>query len=455
MKIKLLLPLLLTSNAIFANITLPSFFSDNMVLQRNATIKIWGWANPNEAIELQTGWDNKTYTVKTGNQATWELLVATPQAGGPYDITLKGYNAVSIKNVLIGEVWLCSGQSNMEMAASWGIKDGEEEVKKANFPNIRLLLIQKSTALTPQNNVRVEWTECTPETMKNFSAAAYFFARRLQEELKGIPIGLIESAWGGTPAEVWIPETAVQSDPIVMEAASKLQSFEWGPREPGRAFNSMIAPVVGFKIAGVIWYQGESNVGSRIYEQTFATLITSWRNLWAADFPFYFVQIAPYTDAGAYDGAIIRDAQRRTLQLPKTAMVVTSDISTPDDIHPKDKKTVGIRLANLALANIYKTNSNLVNGPLFQKIQADKNTVTVFFDHADGLFFKDKNNKQFEVAGTNGEFFPAIATIKNNTIVLKSAHVKQPTKVRFAWKSGIQSALFNKAGLPASSFITE
>ena len=455
MKNKILLLLLLVGHALFANVTLPSFFSDNMVLQRNATVKIWGWANPNEEIVLQTGWDNKKYTVKTGNQATWELLVATPQAGGPYNITIKGYNEVSIKNVLIGEVWLCSGQSNMEMPASWGIKDGDEEVKKANFPNIRLLLISKSTALTPQNNIIAEWTECTPETMKNFSAAAYFFGKRLQEELKGIPIGLIQSAWGGTPAEVWIPETTVQANTVVKEAASKLQSFEWGPKEPGRTFNSMVAPLVGFKMAGVIWYQGESNVGSRVYEQTFETLIGSWRQLWKDDFPFYFVQIAPYTDAGLYDGVIIRDAQRRTLQVPKTAMVVTSDISTTDDIHPKDKKTVGIRLANLALANSYKTNSDLVNGPLYQKMQVDKSTVTVFFDYADGLFFKDKNDKQFEVAGADGTFFPADAKIKNNMVMLQSMQVRQPTKVRFAWKSGAQSDLFNKAGLPASSFITE
>lgn len=448
---------LLVSNGIMANVTLPNIFSDNMVLQRNSEVSIWGWANPGEEIKLVSSWNHQEYSVKTNNQANWQIKIKTPDAGGPYTISIKGYNEIVLKNILIGEVWLCSGQSNMEMSAAWGIENGEQEIKNATNPNIRFFSIPKLSATSPQNNVSGNWTECSPETMKNFSAAAYYFGQHLQENLKNVPIGLISSNWGGTPAEIWMPEEVIQKDSVLLESSKTRKEESYGPNQPGRAFNTMIYPLLKFKIAGVIWYQGESNVGSTTYDKTFTALITSWRALWNDNFPFYYVQIAPYQyGENHFGGVIIRDAQRKVQeQVPNTGMVMTSDISTVENIHPKNKKSVGIRLANLALANTYKTNSYLINGPLYKSIKIEKNKVIVSFDYAEGLHFSDKKSFQFEIAGADTIYYEAVAVIKNNSVILKSEKVKNPIKVRFSWKNTAQSDLFNKANLPASSFITE
>jgi sialate O-acetylesterase len=448
---------LLISSTMMANVTLPNIFGDNMVLQRNAEVKIWGWASPKEEIKLTASWNNQEYKVVANNQAQWELKIKTPEAGGPFTIYIKGYNEVVLKNILIGEVWVCAGQSNMEMSASWGIDNGEEEMKNATNPNIRFFTVPKLTATTPQNNLLGNWVESTPETMKNFSAIGYFFAKRLREDLKNMPIGLISSNWGGTPAEIWMPEEVVQNDPVLLENAKKLNEQEYGPRQPGRAYNAMIYPITGFKIAGTLWYQGESNVGSLVYDKTLSALITSWRKVWQDEFPFYFVQIAPYkTGSNNFSNVTVRNSQRKILnEVPKIGMVLTSDISDTIDIHPKNKKDVGIRLANLALAETYKVNSNLVNGPLFKNIQIEKNKAIVSFDFADGLHFKNKTSNQFELAGADGNYYPAEASIKNNQVVLSSKKVSTPTKVRFAWGNTIQPDLFNKAHLPASCFVTE
>ncbi|MEL1254294.1 sialate O-acetylesterase [Flavobacterium sp. DGU38] len=447
----------LISGTMMANVSLPNIFGDNMVLQRNSEVKIWGWGNPKEEIKLVSSWNNQEYKVMTNNQAQWELKIKTPEAGGPYTISIKGYNEVVLKNILIGEVWVCSGQSNMEMSVSWGIDNGEEEAKNAANPNIRFFTVPKLTATTPQNNLLGNWTESTPETMKYFSAVGYFFAKRLREDLKNVPIGLISSNWGGTPAEIWMPEEVVQNDAVLLENAKKLNEQEYGPRQPGRAYNAMIYPFVGFKIAGTLWYQGESNVGSEVYDKTLSALITSWRKLWKDEFPFYYVQIAPFkTGSNNFSNVTLRNSQRKLLkEINNTGMVVISDVSDTIDIHPKDKKSVGIRLANLALANTYRTNSNLVNGPLFKDIKIENHKVTVSFDYADGLYFKNKVTKQFEVAGTDGTFYPAEASIKNNQVIVTSKKVPNPAKVRFAWGNTIQSDLFNKANLPASCFISE
>ena len=448
---------ILISGTMMANVSLPNIFGDNMVLQRNSEVKIWGWGNPKEEIKLISSWNNQEYKVTANNQAQWELKIRTPEAGGPYTISIKGYNEVILKNILIGEVWVCAGQSNMEMSASWGIDNGEEEAKNATNPNIRFFTVPKLTATTPQNNLLGNWTESTPETMKNFSAVGYFFAKRLQEDLKDVPIGLISSNWGGTPAEIWMPEEVIQNDAVLLENAKKLNEQEYGPRQPGRAYNAMIYPIAGFKIAGTLWYQGESNVGSEVYDKTLSALITSWRKMWQEDFPFYFVQIAPYkTGNNNFSNVTVRNSQRKVLKLVNnTGMVVISDVSDTIDIHPKDKKSVGIRLANLALANTYKTNSNLVNGPLIKDVKIEKNKAIVSFDYGDGLYFKNKKSNQFEVADEDGTFYPAEASIKNNQVILTSKKVASPTKVRFAWGNTIQSDLFNKVNLPASCFITE
>ncbi|MEL1243384.1 sialate O-acetylesterase [Flavobacterium sp. DGU11] len=453
----LLLAFILLPFAIKANVVLPSFFSDNMVLQRNTDVKLWGWGSPFEEMVIKTGWDNKEYKLKPTRQAYWELIVKTPGAGGPYTISFKGYNEIVLKNVMIGEVWFCSGQSNMEWSANMKIDNAEAEKAKANYPNIRFFTAPKLASPYPQMNLPGKWEVCTPETMGNFSAIGYFFAEHLQEDLKNVPIGIINSSWGGSPAEPWIPEAYINEDPVLGKAAADLTPVGWSPSEPGRIYNAMIQPFIGYKIAGVLWYQGESNVGSHTYDKTLAGLIKSWRGVWGSEFPFYFVQIAPYNYDGSTDlGVVIRDSQRKVLQVTEnTGMVVVSDISPADDLHPRNKKTVGQRLANLALSNHYGINKGVVNGPLYKSLKADKNKLTVFFDNAEGLKFKGKTSTLFEVAGDDGIFHKAEAKIKKNTIILTSKDVKKPIKARYGWLNTAQADLFNGAGLPASSFTTE
>lgn len=457
MKNNLIILFLLTmANTAMANITLPNFFSDGMVLQRYSEVRIWGWANPKEEVKISTSWNNKEFRAVADSDANWSLAIPTPKEGGPFTIALKGYNEITLKNILIGEVWLCSGQSNMEMNAGWGIKNGDEEAQKAINSNIRFFSVEKASAETSQNNLSGNWAECSPEIMRKNSAVAYFFAQRITEDLKNVPIGMIVSAWGATSAEVWMPKDVILNDKELLEASKRINPNEYCPVGAAKTFNTMIHPLIGFKIAGVLWYQGESNVGSSIYGKTFSALINSWRSLWGYDFPFYFVQIAPYQNGDDnFSSVQIRDFQRRTLKLPNTGMVVTSDVSTTDDIHPKDKRSVGIRLANIALANHYKTNTDLVNGPLFKGFSVEKSKLTISFDYAEGLYFAKKKSTQFEVAGTDNVFYPADAKIVKDRIELKSAKVLNPTKVRFAWKNTAQSDLFNKANLPASSFISE
>ncbi len=457
MKIRFLFCLILLSFKVSASITLPAIFSNGMVLQRNSTVSIWGWATPKESISISTEWNSQVYTTITPSSSKWEILINTPKEGGPYNINIKGYTEIQLTNILIGEVWLCSGQSNMEMSASWGIENGEVEIAKANYPKIRFFNVPKMTAETPQQLISGQWQTCSPETMKNSSAVAYYFAQRLQQLMPDIPIGLMISAWGGTPAEVWIPEEKIRADNELVTAASNLKPSDYGPIAPGVIYNAMIRPIEGYSIAGVLWYQGESNVGSTIYEKTLIALIQSWRQKWKVDLPFYIVQIAPFgTGLTEFSGVILRNAQRKALVLPKTQMVVTSDISTTDDIHPKNKKDVGFRLANCALKYQYQKLNTLVNGPLFERCDFDKNKAIITFNFAEGLYFKDsKKSHQFEIAGKDGQFYEAKATLKGTTVVLSSSMVKAPRFVRFAWGNGTQSQLFNSAHLPASSFITE
>ncbi|GGK22258.1 9-O-acetylesterase [Yeosuana aromativorans] len=455
MKILRVIFFLFVAKTSFANVILPSVFSDHMVIQQNDQVKFWGWASPNEEVIIRPSWTTEIYKTKASNQAKWELMVKTPSYGGPFIISIKGYNEIVLNDILIGEVWLCSGQSNMEMSASWGIKN-MDEVEKANHPNIRFFNIPKLSSETPQNNVPANWQASTPEIMKNSSAVAYFFAKRLQENLKEVPVGLIVSSWGGTPAEVWMPEETILNNSILNKAASKLKPVEWGPTQPARAFNAMINPFIGYNIAGVLWYQGEANVGAKNYEKTLTALISSWRSIWNNNFPFYYVQIAQFEYGGDhFGGTEIRNAQRKVLNLSEnTGMVVIDDVSTADDIHPKDKKTVGIRLANLALKNHYKTFDGVVNGPLFKNVSFEKGKAKVSFNNSKGLNIKG-DNSLFEMAGADKIFYEAKSKTNNDCIVLSSKKVKNPKYVRFAWKNTARSNVFNEANLPASTFTTE
>lgn len=435
-------------------VSLPAIFSDNMVLQQNTELIIWGWGKPMEKISVNTPWDGKTLNTEATNQGLWSVFVKTPEGSmTPYNLTVKGYTEIVLKNVLIGEVWLCSGQSNMEWSANMGINSAQDEVKKANYPNIRFFSVTHRTATAPQIDLEGQWAECRPASMQNFSAVAYFFARKLQADLK-VPIGMINSSWGGTPAECWMPAEAFEGNDLISTAAKKLEPVPWGPTEIARIYNAMIEPLTKFKIAGALWYQGESNVTTAYaYKETMTALITSWRKKWGQDFPFYYCQIAPYKYGNPAEGAALRDAQRRTLSVPNTGMVVTSDIGDTSDIHPRNKQDVGLRLANLALVKHYKASNAVVAGPLYLNSRARAGQMLVYFSNAEGLNFKGDKITHFELAGEDGVFHPAEAKInKENIVEVQSEKVTRPTIVRYAWGNTATPNLFNGAGLPASCF---
>lgn len=438
-----------------AEVSLPSIFSDNMVIQRNARVKIWGWAKPGEEVRIHTTWNEEVASTKADKNANWEVILNTRDIRGPQKITIKGYNEIVISNVLLGEVWLVSGQSNMEWTAAAGIDNAEEAIAGADHPDIRFFHVLHRTANDPQQDLQGTWVPSSPATMKYFSAVAYFFGKKIKEELN-VPVGLVNASWGGTPAEVWIPAEVFKKDEELQKAASLLPEEQWGPNLPGKVYNAMIAPLIPFKFAGILWYQGESNTGTaNYYEKVFSTLIHSWRDNWQEELPFLYAQIAPYNYGEGFGGVKVRDAQRRVLELPKTAMVVTSDIGNINDIHPQNKFDVGLRFANLALNMVYDKDI-LSSSPLFESAKIEGHTVKVTFENANGLRI-DKNDpvSQFEVAGEDKIFYPAEAEIKNDTVRLKTNKVNEPKYIRFSWGNTVMSNLYNDTGLPASSFTTE
>lgn len=438
-----------------ANVTLPEIFSDNMVLQQKSDVILWGWAKTGENIIIKADWMDQEVKVVSSVQGTWKVTLGTPAAGGPYNIHIKGHNELILKNVLIGEVWLVSGQSNMEMSAEWGIKDGEDEIKNASYPEIRLYTVSTSTSLYPQEHLAGKWVACTPEEMKPFSAIGYFFARKLYKEL-GVPVGIINSSWGGTPAESWMPEEATQKNEFLRDAAAKQKVVPWGPVEPARIYNAMINPLIPFHIAGVLWYQGEANtINAYAYKEMLSALISSWRNKWGYDFPFYFAQIAPYKYGNPLEGVLVRDAQRRALDVPNTGMAVLSDLCDTTDIHPKNKQDAALRLANLALTRYYKKSAGDDSGPLYKGIVIDKNKAIISFDHNEGLHATGDKLTYFEIEGEDKIFYPAEAKIKDGQVIVQSKKVKTPVAVRFAWTNTAIPNLFNGANLPASCFTTE
>ncbi|MEI7735126.1 MAG: sialate O-acetylesterase [Ferruginibacter sp.] len=445
------------SAATFAKVSLPAIFGSHMVVQQNTQLKIWGWSDPGEKIVIKCSWDTTTYTTKATGMAKWETAIVTPAAGKNYTISITGTsNTVLLEDVLIGEVWLASGQSNMEMNINWGMKY-EEEVKAATNNEIRFFYIPKTTSLYPAEDVKAQWVVCTPETMKSFSTAAYFFGSKLHAQLK-VPVGLICASWGGTPAEVWTPEEIVENDAILKNAAEKLKPIEWWPTTPGAAYNAMIAPLTNFPIAGAIWYQGESNTSaSSTYQRLFTSMISEWRNKWNADFPFYFVQIAPYTYGDNNVCALLREAQTKSTVFKKTGMVVTSDlVDNISDIHPKLKKEVGERLANYALADHYAQTGIAYKSPAYKSMQVEKNKIRINFSDAEkGLLIKGKTASEFYIAGADKKFVPAMVKLQGSTVVVWSKEITAPVAVRFGFSNTAMPNVFSTEGLPVNLFRTD
>lgn len=636
-------------------IRLSSLFSDHMVLQQKDTMLLQGETKAGGNIKVTTGWGG-TGEVTAGPDGKWKIDVATPEAGGPYSIEIStGDTTRVVRDVYIGEVWLASGQSNMEMPLEgWlpgdTVNNSAKEIADANYPQIRMFTVEKAVSDSLMKDVNGSWQICSPATAPAFSASAYFFARKLNKEL-GVPIGIVHSSWGGTPAEAWVSRKSLEAlgdfndvltkinvspeeqkrimawsnrletkevsssteipsidvgdaviakedfddsawstmelprlwessavgefDGIVwfrkeiilddepsgeyklslgpiddmdatyvngMEVGSLLKEGFWqtnrtytipdgtlkkgknsiaikvidprggggvwgtpdqmylesskgkislagewkylpvaeyrngklyvygvensayaerpkslallSPYTPTMLYNAMINPLIHYTFKGVIWYQGESNVGrAEQYERLFPALINDWREQMGRDLPFYFVQIAPYTYTGgqATKSAALRDAQRKTLSLAGTGMVVTMDIGSARTIHPGNKQAVGERLANWALANTYEK-PVAFSGPLFKNIEVNGSKVTVTFDHAEGLKQKGEKLTGFEIAGTDGKFYKADAKIDQDKVIVSSPQVKTPVTIRYAWGDTDEATLFNEAGLPASSF---
>lgn len=437
---------------------LPALISDNMVLQQNSVVPLWGWARPGDKLAVRTSWDKKDYSAVAGVSGRWEVRVHTPEAGGPYSLSI---NDLTIKNVLIGEVWVCSGQSNMQWPLSSSM-NAREEIAEADYPQIRLFYVARQFADEPKSDCYGKWDACTPQTAPSFSAVAYFFGRELHKTLD-VPIGLIHTSWGGTPAEAWTKQEILENDPQLRVYLDRFEEkiAAAGPgvvprdqRSPSGLYNAMIAPLIPFTIRGAIWYQGEANVREAdLYEKLFPTMITSWRQDWGlGDFPFYYVQLAPYSYDTPVVGAALRDAQRKTLKLKNTGMAVTLDIGNPDNIHPRNKQDVGKRLALWALARDYGRNL-VYSGPLYKSMKIEGQKIRVRFDNTgSGLVLKGGTPNHFEIAGTDRVFYPAEAAIENESIVVFSDRVKKPVAVRYAFSNTAEAQLFNKEGLPASSF---
>ncbi len=438
-----------------AQIRLPNVFSDHMVLQQKEKVAIWGWGAPSEEISIQTSWNNENIKVKVDNFGKWKTNIQTPEAGGPYTITLKGSSEITLNDVLIGEVWICSGQSNME----WSVYNGSEDAKKAqpqaNHPNIRLFHIVRSGAELPQERGEGNWEACTPETMARFSSVGYFFGKKLQENLN-VPIGLINASWGGTPGEVWVPETDINKDAELKEAATKQEPRIWWPQKPGATYNAMIHPLVPFNIAGAIWYQGESNtVHPQTYSKLMNTLVSSWRTAFQKDISFYYVQIAPFKGYQNNSGALIREQQAMAAaEIKNSGMVIISDhVDNIEDIHPTFKKPVGDRLANHALAKTYNIKNVVYQYPVYKSMAIEKKGVRLSFDNAEKGF--SKTSTQFMIAGADKVFYPAKIKIDGNTILVSAKEVKEPVAVRYAWSDSVIGDLFSGDGLPISAFRTD
>jgi len=436
-----------------ADIILPSLISDNMVLQQNQLVTIWGKSTiKDETLKVIGSWCKDSATVSVKNHM-WKTQLRTPGYGGPFTICIKGHETKRINNVMIGEVWLASGQSNMEMPVDStgkgfrGVINFREKIAGASFPEIRMFTVPKVASTTLQDSCGGFWSVCSPQTVRKFSATGYFFAKTLHDSLN-IPIGIIHASWGGTNAETWVRKE-------VLTKKGRFSNPEL-TKDAGTRYNAMIYPVQNYTIKGVIWYQGEANkIRATEYRDLMETLITSWRKEWKSDFPFYFTQIVPFIRKDK-DTELLREAQFQTLSVPKTGMVVTSDFSDLNHIHPRQKEEVGRRLALWALAKDYGKKI-ICSGPLYKSMTIKGNKIILYFDYAEsGLKTKDGTDlKFFQIAGKNHNFLPAVAVIKGNTLEVFNEQISYPVAVRLAFTDKEISNLFNNAGLPASIFRTD
>jgi len=486
-----------------AEIRLPNIFSDHAVLQREQPVRVWGWAVPGERLTVR--FHDQSRTATANSNGAWETWLLPEKAGGPYTLSVTGSQTqkpLERDDILVGDVWIASGQSNMQFplkgfGPTMPLKDQAEEIANANQPRLRLLVVKRVVSLWPLGNIDGAWTACTPDTAADFSAVAYFFGREIAAR-ENVPVGLIDSTWGGTPAQAWVSfeglgaedlSAALRDGAVSMRQQAQvketLENFaaqnealkaqgkpelltpktvdrdRQGSQAPAVLFNSMIAPLTRYAIKGVIWYQGETDSGPQMapnYTRMFSALISDWRRQWGeGDFPFLFVQISSFSSPGENWGRV-RDAQRRTLALRNTGMAVSLDVGEAENVHPADKQTVGARLALVALHDVYDETVNSA-APEFVQASVEDGAMRVWLAHAEDLAAKGSSVGDFEIAGEDRNFKPADAKIETVgdkvTIVVSAPDVKEPRYVRYGWASVVTHYLYNSAGLPLGTFTTE
>lgn len=448
---------------VYAEIKLPAIFGNNMVLQQKSDAAIWGSASKNATVKITTSWNNVSYSTRSDNTGKWLVKVKTPSAGGPFNIEISDGKKLTLKNILIGEVWVCSGQSNMEMPMkgfrNQPILGATEAIAVSTNNNIRLITVKRATSLNELDDFSGEWKMCLPENVSEFSATAYYFGNLINKALN-VPVGLINSSWGGTRIEPWISEKGLSNFDWV-KIPDKKPVENLSQQTPTVLFNAMIKPLVGFQISGAIWYQGESNRNEpQNYQKLMPGLISNWRNEWAiGDFPFYYVQIAPFDyGIGGLNSAFLREAQLNASKvLPNTGMACIMDAGEKDCIHPANKEAAGKRLALLALVNHYGLKGINSQTPTLKNMEiSEAGVVKLTFDNApNGLTSFGKSLECFEIAGANKRFYPAKAFITNTGVSLISNAVATPVAVRYAFKDFIIGDLFNIEGIPVSSFRTD
>ena len=442
----------------FAQLRLPAVLSSGMVLQQKDSVTLWGWAAPGSMVYVNTGWNNAIDSAMTTNGATWKLKVATPAAGGPFDITIASSDTIKLTDVMVGEVWICSGQSNMEWSFNHGEKDIPAELSNPANPMIRFFQVPKSTSSYPQDDLKAKWVICDSNSLKSITAVGYFFGKKISSTLN-VPVGIINSSWGGTPAEVWTPSELISNDTQLLTAAEKVnRTSQWWPWMQGVAYNAMLAPLTNFNIAGALWYQGESNVSSNdTYAKLLTTMIDAWRNKWNKQFPFYYVQIAPFNYGDSnINGALLQEAQTKAMSHPNVGMVVITDlVDSVSNIHPSHKREVGNRLANWALSQNYHQNEIVYRSPQFEKAEKKSGKVELYFTNVPtALKSAGKAVKGFLISDAAGHWYPAEAKIDGNRITVWNKKVKVPAEVRYAFTNTLIGNVSSAEGLPLTPFRT-
>lgn len=441
------------------SLRLPSIFQSGMVLQRNTNAPFWGWAQPGDTVRINGSWQLKSVQGVADENGKWSAKIPTPAAGGPYTVTLSSDTTISLNNVLIGEVWIASGQSNMQMPVKGysyqPVLNSAELITNSGDDQLRLFTVQRKTSNTLQNDLEGNWSEAGPATVADFSVVGYTFAKKLRSVLN-VPVGIIHTSWGGTSVKSWTDAETLQQFDISKDD----EIGDNNPHHPAVLYNAMIHPLIPFSIRGVIWYQGEHDRGEPgLYQKLFPAMIQSWRAKWdEGNFPFYYVQIAPFDYGKKVNSAYLREAQTRTMEkVPNTGMAVTLDIGREHVIHPPQKEKVGNRLAYWALAKTYGIEGIDYSGPIYQSMNVKDGKAYLKFDHAEmGLTAYGDSLSNFEIAGEDRVFHSARTQItRRNGLVVWSDEVPAPVAVRYGWKNWLQGRLFDTYGLPAPSFRTD